>query len=434
MCSRIGIGIRNEVNTTGFVDYSNDTDVPRGILVTDCRIQGCYTAGIWVVSGYDLRYSNNRIEDIGHPLANDLLDDDFNPGYGVTTSRFRRIRDIIVTDNYFSNCKRKSIDFHGGGKLIISNNMCLRGGLDGVYLESGYGWDLGVEPFNAIITNNYISTRAIAKNLCFGVFAAGTGVAPLTTYPYPFIKICNNYIEANCVNATGINIGRQDNDYHFEDVLISGNTCVYNCDSSLTPGQYVGFRVNLNTSNSTSLTKQSVKLVNNSLKVLKTMANYQYSTPINFGGQPAAIIATGNTIDMGGNSIGSSGWYSTFIPNNITEYTFSGNKIVNYVKLNSLRQSEIMFFENIELASSANVSIPINWFRGVWDVYLSGTGSLAGACAYTLASDGTTVNTVTGAKVGSISTASSVSSSNIGLTITTSSTCNVRAILKTKLI
>lgn len=83
------------------------------------------------------------------------------------------------------------------------------------------------------------------------------------------------------------------------------------------------------------------------------------------------------------------------------------------MKLNTLRQSEIMFFENIELASSANVSIPINWFRGVWDVYLSGTGSLGGACAYTLASDGTIVNTVTGAKVGSISTASSVSSSNI---------------------
>ncbi|HCU0179684.1 TPA: right-handed parallel beta-helix repeat-containing protein [Enterobacter hormaechei] len=432
--SGVWIGIRNEVNQTGFIDYSTDADVPRGTVVKESRIQGCYTAGIWVVSGYDIRYTNNRIEDIGHPSSNDTLDTDFNPGYGVTTSRFRRIRDIIVTDNYISNCKRKSIDFHGGGRFVVSNNICLRGGLDGVYLETGYGWDLGFEPFNAIITNNYITTRAIAKNFCFGIFAAGTGAAPSSAYPYPFIKICNNYMEANCVNATGVNIGRQDNDYHFEDILVSGNTCVYNCDQSLTPGQYVAYRINLNTANSTLLPKQSVKLVSNSFKCLATMANYNFGTPINITGQMASLIATGNTIDMGGFNIGSSAWFATFIPNNVTDYSFSGNKLLNYSKPSTLRQSEIMFYENIELSSSANTSIAMTWLRGVWDISLSGTGSLAGARTYTLASDGTAINTVIGATIGAISTASSVSSSNIGFTISASSTCNVRAVIKSKLI
>ncbi|UZT50128.1 hypothetical protein [Enterobacter phage 02_vB_Eclo_IJM] len=61
----IGIGIRNVAITYGSADYANDTDVPDGVMVMGCTIKDCYSAGIYVLSGYRLNYESNDIQILG---------------------------------------------------------------------------------------------------------------------------------------------------------------------------------------------------------------------------------------------------------------------------------------------------------------------------------------------------------------------------------
>ncbi|EGK9462846.1 hypothetical protein IO712_004919, partial [Escherichia coli] len=339
----VGIGIRFIVSSTGYTDYTTDADVPRGVNVLDCYLHDCYTAGVHVCSGYNIVYDSLRVENIGHPNADDATDTDINPGYGVTTSRFRNIRNITCVNSFFLNCKRKSIDFHAGGQLIVDGNYCMRTGVNGIYFEAGFGWDNGYEPYNVIVTNNYIVTRALGVVGTGGISMVGNGSALAESYPYPFLKCNNNYIEVRAANGVGINNGYNNNDYHYEDINICDNTVVYKSDT-YTPGQFVAIRCNLNTPSSTTLPKQNIKLCRNSIKILTTLGNYAFGTPITIGGTPAVLIATDNTVDMGNVANGSSAWYATITPNPITDYYFSGNKILNYIKPATLRQAEVMFY------------------------------------------------------------------------------------------
>ncbi|SAA29902.1 Phage tail fibers [Enterobacter hormaechei] len=426
----ISVGIKNAVNTTGFTDYSTDSDVPRSVNVKDCYLHDCYNAGVHVCSGYNIVYDSLRVENIGHPNADDAADTDINPGYGVTTSRFKNIRNITCVNSFFFNCKRKSIDFHAGGQLIVDGNFCMRTGVNGIYFEAGFGWDNGYEPYNVIVTNNYIVTRALGVVGTGGISMVGNGSALAESYPYPFLKCNNNYIEVRASNGVGISNGYNNNDYHYEDINICDNTIVYKSDT-YTPGNFVGIRCNLNTSSGTLLPKQSIKLSRNSIKILSTMGNYPYGTPINIGGSPAVIIATENTVDMGNLPNGSSAWYFTITPSSATDYYFSGNKIINYIKPSSLRQAEVMFYDNIGFTATGDaVSIPMQWFRGIWTVEAAGLDSLAGAKSVTLASDGNGITQGTPIQQGSISAAMTISSSNIGFTTTAGTICYVGVKMK----
>ncbi|EKY9384617.1 hypothetical protein RD346_003250, partial [Escherichia coli] len=208
------------------------------------------------------------------------------------------------------------------------------------------------------------------------------------------------------------------------------NTVVYKSDT-YTPGQFVAIRCNLNTPSSTTLPKQNIKLCRNSIKILTTLGNYAFGTPIIIGGTPAVLIATDNTVDMGNVANGSSAWYATITPSPITDYYFSGNKILNYIKPATLRQAEIMFYDNIGFtATGTSVSIAIQWFRGIWTVDAAGLDSLAGAKSVTLASDGVGITQGTPIQQGSISAAMTISSSNIGFTTTAGTTCYVGVKMK----
>lgn len=426
----VSIGIKNTVNTTGFTDYSIDSDVPRSVNIKNCYLHDCYNAGVHVCSGYNIVYDSLRVENIGHPNADDATDTDINPGYGVTTSRFRNIRNITCVNSFFMNCKRKSIDFHAGGQLIVDGNFCMRTGVNGIYFEAGFGWDNGYEPYNVIVTNNYIVTRALGVVGTGGISMVGNGSALAESYPYPFLKCNNNYIEVRASNGVGISNGYNNNDFHYEDINICDNTVVYKSDT-YTPGNFVGIRCNLNTSSGTLLPKQIIKLSRNSIKILSTMGNYPYGTPINIGGSPAVIIATENTVDMGNLPNGSSAWYFTITPSSATDYYFSGNKIINYIKPSSLRQAEVMFYDNIGFtATRGAVSIPMQWFRGIWTVEAAGLDSLAGAKSVTLASDGNGITQGTPIQQGSISAAMTISSSNIGFTTTAGTICYVGVKMK----
>lgn len=426
----VGIGIRFIVSSTGYTDYTTDADVPRGVNVLDCYLHDCYTAGVHVCSGYNIVYDSLRVENIGHPNADDATDTDINPGYGVTTSRFRNIRNITCVNSFFLNCKRKSIDFHAGGQLIVDGNYCMRTGVNGIYFEAGFGWDNGYEPYNVIVTNNYIVTRALGVVGTGGISMVGNGSALAESYPYPFLKCNNNYIEVRAANGVGINNGYNNNDYHYEDINICDNTVVYKSDT-YTPGQFVAIRCNLNTPSSTTLPKQNIKLCRNSIKILTTLGNYAFGTPIIIGGTPAVLIATDNTVDMGNVANGSSAWYATITPSPITDYYFSGNKILNYIKPATLRQAEVMFYDNIGFtATGTSVSIAIQWFRGIWTVDAAGLDSLAGAKSVTLASDGVGITQGTPIQQGSISAAMTISSSNIGFTTTAGTTCYVGVKMK----
>ncbi|HHH6674179.1 TPA: phage tailspike protein [Escherichia coli] len=426
----VGIGIRFIVSSTGYTDYTTDADVPRGVNVLDCYLHDCYTAGVHVCSGYNIVYDSLRVENIGHPNADDATDTDINPGYGVTTSRFRNIRNITCVNSFFLNCKRKSIDFHAGGQLIVDGNYCMRTGVNGIYFEAGFGWDNGYEPYNVIVTNNYIVTRALGVVGTGGISMVGNGSALAESYPYPFLKCNNNYIEVRAANGVGINNGYNNNDYHYEDINICDNTVVYKSDT-YTPGQFVAIRCNLNTPSSTTLPKQNIKLCRNSIKILTTLGNYAFGTPITIGGTPAVLIATDNTVDMGNVANGSSAWYATITPNPITDYYFSGNKILNYIKPATLRQAEVMFYDNIGFtATGTYVSIAMQWFRGIWTVDAAGLDSLAGAKSVTLASDGVGITQGTPIQHGSISAAMTISSSNIGFTTTAGTTCYVGVKMK----
>ena len=426
----IGIGIRFIVSSSGYTDYTTVADVPRGINVLDCYLHDCYTAGVHVCSGYNIVYDSLRVGNIGHPDVNDATDTDINPGYGVTTSRFPRIRNISCVNSFFFDCKRKSIDFHAGGQIIVDGNFCMKTGVNGIYFEAGYGWGNGYEPYNIIVTNNYITTRALGIVGSGGISMVGNGSAQADSYPYPFLKCNNNYVEIRSANGVGINNGYNNNDYHFEDINICDNTVVYKSDI-LTPAQFTGIRCNLNTSQSTSLPKQNIKLCRNSIKILTTMGNYEYGTPINIGGKPAALIAIGNTIDMGNLPNGYNAWLFTMTPNGFTDYYFAGNKIINYIKPSSLKQAEVMFYDNIGFtATGTSVSIPMQWFRGIWTIDAAGVDSLSGAKTITLASDGTAISQGTAIQQGSISSGMTVSASNIGFTNTAGTTCYVGVKMK----
>ncbi len=328
------------------------------------------------------------------------------------------------------NCKRKSIDFHAGGQLIVDGNFCMRTGVNGIYFEAGFGWDNGYEPYNVIVTNNYIVTRALGVVGTGGISMVGNGSALAESYPYPFLKCNNNYIEVRAANGVGINNGYNNNDYHYEDINICDNTVVYKSDT-YTPGQFVAIRCNLNTPSSTTLSKQNIKLCRNSIKILTTLGNYAFGTPISIGGTPAVLIATDNTVDMGNVANGSNAWYATITPSPITDYYFSGNKILNYIKPATLRQAEVMFYDNIGFtATGTYVSIAMQWFRGIWTVDAAGLDSLAGAKSVTLASDGVGITQGTPIQQGSISAAMTISSSNIGFTTTAGTTCYVGVKMK----
>ncbi|MES3557530.1 right-handed parallel beta-helix repeat-containing protein [Enterobacter hormaechei] len=228
----VGIGIRNTAAAYGASDYTTDADVPDGVMVINTRIRKCYSAGIYVLSGYRLNYMANNIEDIGHPDGDDVLNASYDPGYGITHGRNRRIRNVTITENMIRNCRRKCIDFHGGGQAIIANNHCLEHGVVGIYAKCGPGWAPNYEPYNLIVADNYVRSRDVPASETTGLLigakytrcidVGGGGEATQATYPDPFVKIHNNYCELRAYDGVAISTGAGDDNYAvFQDIDIS---------------------------------------------------------------------------------------------------------------------------------------------------------------------------------------------------------------------
>ncbi|UZT50127.1 hypothetical protein [Enterobacter phage 02_vB_Eclo_IJM] len=58
------------------------------------------------------------------------------------------------------SCRRKCIDFHGGGQAIITENMCLEHGVVGIYAKCGQGWAL---------TTNRITSSSLTTTCAQGI-------------------------------------------------------------------------------------------------------------------------------------------------------------------------------------------------------------------------------------------------------------------------
>ncbi|UZT49925.1 hypothetical protein [Enterobacter phage 01_vB_Eclo_IJM] len=79
---------------------------------------------------------------------------------------------------------------------------------------------LNYEPYNLIISNNYVRSRDIPASATSGVLAGGKytrsidvgggGEATAETYPQPFVKIHSNYCELRSVDGVAIATGAGD--------------------------------------------------------------------------------------------------------------------------------------------------------------------------------------------------------------------------------
>lgn len=394
----IGIGIRN-IASPDLADYPVESDVPEGVVVSKCTITSCYSNGIGVLCGYKMGYFDNIISNIGHPNGDDILNASFDPGYGIGHGRNRRIRNVTVSRNFITNCRRKCIDFHGGGQLIITDNFCLEHGVVGIYAKCGSGWSPNYEPYNITIANNYCRSRDIPDSTSTGPLAGskytrnidvgGGGEATQPTYPHPFVKITNNYCELKSFDGVSISTGAGDENYVvFNDIDISHNTIVLKCKSSSNKTE--GLSVNSGASYSTVYRGQSVKIAFNSIKQFNTL-NLNYRTiGFKFGGIPKSIIAHGNTVDL--NSLNQSGLLSSFVIDSRTYISFSGNQAISISERNTMTASDVIFYDNARVtipAGSGAISIPAALFRGVWQATISGSGDAFGARQVQLANTGT---------------------------------------------
>lgn len=385
----IGIGIRNVAITYGTSDYSIESDVPDGVMVVNNVITDCYTAGIDVLSGYRLNYDANIIKDIGHPDGDDAINASFDPGYGITHGRNRRIRNVTVTNNQIQNCRRKAIDFHGGGQVIISGNQCLEHGVVGIYAKCGVGWTPNYEPYNIIITNNYVRSRDIPDSESTGLLAGGRftrsidvgggGEPTATTYPEPFVKISNNYCELRAFDGTGISTGAGDSSYYvFNDIDISHNTVVMKCATSANKTE--AFIVNAGADTTTVYRGQKVKLIGNTVKQLNTLSLSYRSVGYKVQGIPKSLIAHGNVVDC--NVTSQTGTLVDFVLDSRTSFSLEGNQALSYGARSTATIGEVIFYDNIKItraAGSAAATIVATLPRGIWQMCISGNGDFYGA-------------------------------------------------------
>lgn len=394
----IGIGIRNIAITYGSADYANDTDVPDGVMVMGCTIKDCYSAGIYVLSGYRLNYESNDIQNIGHPSGDDALNDSYDPGYGITHGRNRRIRNVVIAKNQIKNCRRKCIDFHGGGQAIITENMCLEHGVVGIYAKCGPGWAPNYEPYNLIISNNYVRSRDIPASATSGVLAGGKytrsidvgggGEATAATYPQPFVKIHSNYCELRSVNGVAIETGAGDSSYQvYQDIDISHNTVVLKCLTFNNTAEAI--IVNAGASASQVYRGQTVKLIGNSVKQYNSLDLSYRAVGYKVQGIPKSLVAHANTLDM--NVQLQSAMMCDFVLDSRTNFSFQGNQVVGTGQRTTCTLQECMFYENTKIFranGSGSLSIPGTLGRGVWQLVIAGTGAAYGSKQTQFASTG----------------------------------------------
>lgn len=398
----VGIGIRNTAAAYGSSDYTVDSDVPEGVLVVNSTIEGCYNAGIEVLCGYKIGYISNVIKNIGHPNGSDTANASYDPGYGITHGRNRRIRNVTVDDNFISNCRRKSIDFHGGGQALITNNFCLETGVVGIYGKCGSGWAPNYEPYNLIISNNYIRTRDIPASTtsndpypslagsrytrCIDV--GGGGEATQSTYPDPFVKIHNNYCELRAYDGVAISTGAGDDNYAvFQDIDISHNSVVMKCNTVNNTTE--GIAVNAGAGTNKVYRGQRIRLVGNSVKQLNNLSLNYRVIGYKISGIPKSIIAHGNIVDL--NTLNQAGLLSSFVLDGRTYISFSGNQALSIGSRSTMSASDIIFYDNTRIsipAGAASTSIPASLFRGVWQATIAGSGDAFGARQVQLASTG----------------------------------------------
>lgn len=395
----VGIGIRNAAIIGGTADYPVESDVPVGVMVMDCDISKCYSAGIYVLSGYRLNYESNLITDIGHPNGDDVLNASYDPGYGITHGRNRRIRNVVVSKNQISNCRRKSIDFHGGGQVVISDNFCLETGVVGIYAKTGQGWFPNYEPFNLTITNNYVRTRDIPDSAPSGPLVGGKytrcidfsggGEATATTYPNPFIKVSNNYCELKAFDGAGITSSAADtNWYVFNDIDVSHNTIVMKCVTQNNKTE--GVVLNAGALATTVFRGQVIKLIGNHIKQFNTLNLNFRTVGYKVQGIPKSIVAHGNTLDMNVNN--QTGLLASFVMDSRTSISFVGNQALSIGARASLAGPDIIFYDNARVtmpAGTGPINIPVTLYRGIWQFTVTGSGDAFGSKQTQFASTGT---------------------------------------------
>lgn len=426
----VGIGIRNTAAPYGSSDYTVDSDVPEGVLVCKCTIENCYTAGIQVLCGYKLGYMKNVIKNVGHPNGNDTVNASYDPGYGITHGRNRRIRNVTVDQNFISNCRRKSIDFHGGGQAIITNNHCLESGVVGIYAKCGQGWSPNYEPYNLTIANNYVRTRDIPASTtasdpyptlsgsrytrCIDV--GGGGEPTQATYPFPFAKVLNNYCEMKAYDGVAIATGAGDDNYYvFHDIDVSHNTVVLKCSNFNCLAQ--GITINAGAAATKFYREQHVKMNFNTVKQLNNLNVSYRSSGFTVQGIPRSLIAHGNELDC--NASAQTGSFATMNVDARTHYSLVGNKASSYADRSNASGAEIMFFDNIKILrpnGSALLSIPIAIFRGVWQLTVAGGGDYFGSKQTQFASTG---SGGTGSDVVRSATTGGIANIGIGATAVT---------------
>lgn len=394
----VGIGIRNTAAAYGASDYTTDADIPDGVMVINTRIRKCYSAGIYVLSGYRLNYMANNIEDIGHPNGNDALNASYDPGYGITHGRNRRIRNVTITENMIRNCRRKCIDFHGGGQAIIAKNHCLEHGVVGIYAKCGPGWSPNYEPYNLIIADNYVRSRDVPASETTGpligakytrsINVGGGGEATQATYPDPFVKIHNNYCELRAYDGVAISTGAGDDNYNvFMDIDVSHNTVVLKCN---TPNNFAeGIGINAGAASNKVYRGQRVKLIGNSIKQLNTLNLTYRSAGYKIQGIPKSLIMHGNTLDL--NVSTQSCKLCDFVIDSRINYSFEGNQVLSFSARDIATLQEVWLYDNMKItrpAAAAAATISGNLFRGIWQVCIAGTGDAFGAKQTQFASTG----------------------------------------------
>lgn len=385
----VGIGIRNAAVAYGTADYTVDSDVPNGILVVNSTISKCYSGGIYVLSGYRLNYDANVINDIGHPSGDDLVNASYDPGYGITHGRNRRVRNVTVTNNQIQNCRRKCIDFHGGGQAIITGNQCLEHGVVGIYAKCGVGWSPNYEPYNLIIANNYVRSRDIPDSETTGpligakytrsIDVGGGGEPTSTTYPEPFVKVLNNYCELRSVDGVSIATGAGDSSYFvYNDIDISHNTVVMKCNTSNNKTE--GICVNAGATSGQVYRGQKVKMIGNTVKQFNNLSLNYRTVGYKIQGIPKAVTAHGNIIDC--NVTAQTGLLSSFVLDSRTSISFVGNQALSFGTRNTATIEDTIFFENIKFtrpAGAASITISGTLPRGIWQLCVSGTGDAFGS-------------------------------------------------------
>lgn len=310
------------------------------IKITECYVHDIYGAGISLHGCEHCIVSNNHITNIGHPNT-DGTEIQVNPGYGTTIRGVAfdgsHGKNIIVSNNNYSNCKRKGIDSHSGENLIIEGNTVDKSLIQGI----GMGGNSGTRK-TVIISDNIISNSGNVQ----GAQGVDSKIGISNSYP-------DSVIKGNIIKNSGYSFGIYNTG---SNTIIDSNNIIY---TTATQYQYTsGIRID---GNSNAKVKNNIISNNSVIGDINIWRGMQLDyvedgrlkdNLIKIGSTDELLLMTNCKISVDHNS------WNTFVFNNGNSGDMASVEFCALVEYNGGNEPEIKYINTKEEWFSSPKDIP----------------------------------------------------------------------------